>query len=426
MEVVVECIVMLRCVSSCRDGARCARGEAARDGALLCSTVRAQLEDMLSDGQLAEDGFLLKHVQKNKQGYVSLKLLTCLKKIRILTPDWRVTLAAAASSGLLQVNHEATKVRRREPLPRWLLCSPTGKLLLAWNIAGGDAAPRGPEPASLPGTVLQRFSAYGSVTSLCVLYPGGKIPNELQCYVKHHKELGRQVCAVVKFDYLSEVRKAYDGLKAEEAAASGEAMRVVPLGFLLKGHTTKGRASEDNTEGRGSEDNNEGRASEDNNEGRGSEDNTEGRASEDNNEGRAEDTPSQRNPLETSEEEPFAPVKVSDPCQPQRSSDNSRQSPLDQVSASFTSCSGLNPKYRARRFFSGDCDSQSPWVLSRKSAACALNPKVALHRNTPYLMQKVLRQPHGPDGTKGFHSRGKALRREDSNAVLEVSTMKEI
>lgn len=66
---------------SCRDGARCARDEEARDGALLCLTVKAQLEDMLSDGQLAEDGFLLKHVQKNKQGYVSLKLLTCLKKV---------------------------------------------------------------------------------------------------------------------------------------------------------------------------------------------------------------------------------------------------------------------------------------------------------------------------------------------------------
>jgi len=312
-----------------------------------------------------------------------------------------VTLAAAASSGLLQVNDESTKVRRREPLPQWLLCSPTSKLLLAWNIAvkktsEEDAAPRGLEAASLPGTILQRFSPYGSVTSLCILYPGEKIPNELQCYAKHHKELSRQVCAVVKFDYLSEVRKAYNGLKAEETASSGEAMRVVPLGFLSKGHTTEDRASEDNNEDRASEDNN--------------------------NEDRAENAPSQKNPLETSEEEPFAPVKVSDTCQPQRSLDNSRHRPLEQVSASFNSCSGLNQKYRARRFFSGDCDSQSPWVLSRKSAACALNPKVARHRNAPYLMQKVLRQPYGPDGTKGFRSRGKALHHEDSNAVLEVVT----
>ena len=44
--------------------------------------IKAQLEDLFSDSHLAEDGFLLKHVQKNKQGYVSLKLLTCLRKVR--------------------------------------------------------------------------------------------------------------------------------------------------------------------------------------------------------------------------------------------------------------------------------------------------------------------------------------------------------
>lgn len=44
--------------------------------------IKAKLEDLLSDSHLAEDGFLLKHVQKNKQGYVSLKLLTGSKKVR--------------------------------------------------------------------------------------------------------------------------------------------------------------------------------------------------------------------------------------------------------------------------------------------------------------------------------------------------------
>lgn len=46
--------------------------------------IKAHLEEMFSDSYLAEDGFLLKHMQKNKQGYVSLKLLTCLKKVNPL------------------------------------------------------------------------------------------------------------------------------------------------------------------------------------------------------------------------------------------------------------------------------------------------------------------------------------------------------
>uniref|UniRef100_A0A8C3ARA8 Uncharacterized protein n=1 Tax=Cyclopterus lumpus TaxID=8103 RepID=A0A8C3ARA8_CYCLU len=333
------------------DGAQCAQGEEDREGELLCLKIKAQLEDFLSDSHLAEDGFLLKHVQKNKQGYVSLKLLTCLKKIKVLTTNWYMTLAAAESSELLEVNDESTKVRRIEPLPQWLLCSPSSKLLLAWNITmkkttEEDAAPRGPEQPSLSGRILQRFSPHGTITSLCILYPGEKLPKELQCYAKHHKELSQQLCAVVKFDYLSEVRKAYNALKAEETKSNGEGMRVVPLGFQSKHHTTKNEPSEEN------------------------------------NEDQPEDAPSQ--------EEPF----------PHRCLDNS----------SFNSFSGLQREYRGRSFCSGDCDkkySQSPWVLSRKCAASALNPKSARHRNTPYLMQKVLRQPYGPDGTKGFHSRGK-------------------
>lgn len=47
----------------------------------LCLKIQAQLEELFSDSHLAEDGFLLKHIQKDKEGFVSLKLLTCLKKV---------------------------------------------------------------------------------------------------------------------------------------------------------------------------------------------------------------------------------------------------------------------------------------------------------------------------------------------------------
>lgn len=52
------------------------------EGELLCFKIKAQLEDLFSDSHLGEDGFLLKHIQKNKEGYVSLKFLTCLKKVK--------------------------------------------------------------------------------------------------------------------------------------------------------------------------------------------------------------------------------------------------------------------------------------------------------------------------------------------------------
>lgn len=63
---------------SCKDDAQSAPDE----GELLCLKIKAQLEDLFSDSHLAEDAFLLKHMQKNRQGYVSLKLLACLKKVK--------------------------------------------------------------------------------------------------------------------------------------------------------------------------------------------------------------------------------------------------------------------------------------------------------------------------------------------------------
>lgn len=47
----------------------------------LVRRIVAQVEFYLSDENLARDAFLLKHVQKNKMGFVSIKLLTSFKKV---------------------------------------------------------------------------------------------------------------------------------------------------------------------------------------------------------------------------------------------------------------------------------------------------------------------------------------------------------
>ncbi|KAM8850990.1 la-related protein 6-like [Spinachia spinachia] len=360
------------------DCAQSARVEEGREGTLLCMKIKAKLEVLLSDSHLAEDGFLLKHVQKNRQGYVSLKLLTCSKKIKVLTTNWCVTRAAAEDSELLAVNEERTKVRRIEPLPRWLLCSPTSKILLAWNICGRktaeeDGAPEGQGQARLSESILQKFSPHGSVTSLWVLYPGKKLPKELQCYAKRHKELGQHLCAVVKFDHLDEVRKAYKALGAVEKQGNGEGMSVVPLGFQGMRHLTSDEPSGVNTEDK------------------------------------PQHTPSQENPLHASEnpaqEEPPAPLKVSDTRPPQKSS-------LISTSRNRGSFPGWIHRFNMRSWWSGDSNdrnSQSPWVQSRRFPASVLNPRVAESSDAPNVTQRVVRQPRGPGRSEGFHTRGKLL-----------------
>ena len=41
----------------------------------------AQIEHYLSDDNLEHDAFLLKHIRRNKMGFVSVKLLTSFKKV---------------------------------------------------------------------------------------------------------------------------------------------------------------------------------------------------------------------------------------------------------------------------------------------------------------------------------------------------------
>lgn len=67
----------------CRKDTESSQTEEEREGEALLLQIRTHLEEMFSDSHLSEDGFLLKHIQKNKQGYVSLKLLTSLRKVNV-------------------------------------------------------------------------------------------------------------------------------------------------------------------------------------------------------------------------------------------------------------------------------------------------------------------------------------------------------
>ncbi|NXJ81518.1 LARP6 protein, partial [Trogon melanurus] len=100
----------------------------------LVRRIVSQVEFYLSDENLAKDAFLLKHVQKNKMGFVSIKLPTCFKKGSTLWPSRGRCLGVLGLSLLLEVNKEGTKARWRVPISESLLRIPPSKLLLAWEL----------------------------------------------------------------------------------------------------------------------------------------------------------------------------------------------------------------------------------------------------------------------------------------------------
>lgn len=204
---------------SCRDDSRSTQDGEDREGELLCLKIKTHLEDLFSDSHLAENGFLLKHLQRSRQGFVrSLQYIFIwfcvlygvyiptfwIKQAGEMQTKLRLPLFVTDKGADHRLVHDSSRSWVLRPsggewwmhLPEWLLCSPTSKLLFAWNFSEmqteEDRAGRGPEYLSLSERVLQKLSAHGGVSEVWILHPGKELPTELQCYAKRNKELGQR------------------------------------------------------------------------------------------------------------------------------------------------------------------------------------------------------------------------------------------
>ncbi|KAK2510551.1 hypothetical protein Q9233_017631, partial [Columba guinea] len=168
--------------------------------------IVSQVEFYLSDENLAKDAFLLKHVQKNKMGFVRIKLLTSFKK------------AAEA-------NEEGTKVRWRVPIPESRLSIPPSKLLLAWELLPREQDALSLLQKNFLETITSMFSPIGAIASIHILRPGRKLPSDVRKYASHFPELLSRCCSLVEYESLGSARRAL----VELGHPGGQSIRVVPL-----------------------------------------------------------------------------------------------------------------------------------------------------------------------------------------------------
>jgi la-related protein 6 len=151
-----------------------------------------QAEYYFSDENLKRDGFLLKHVKRNKEGFVNLKLLASFKKMRSLSRDYRVIGEALKDSTKLVVNENGLKIRRANLLPKELLDQARVKNLVVSKM---------PDENPSMDYVIAAFPGHkDDVISVRVVKPGKKFPNDLQSHFSRHPELKDQIVAVVEFD----------------------------------------------------------------------------------------------------------------------------------------------------------------------------------------------------------------------------------
>ncbi|KAK0090309.1 hypothetical protein PV325_001540 [Microctonus aethiopoides] len=175
------------------------------DESITCSDemaekIAAQVEFYFSDDNIVKDAFLLKHVKRNKEGYVSLKLISSFKRVKHLSRDWRIVGAALrAKSTKLEVNELGTKLRRRNPLPQYDQTLPS-RTIVATKL---------PIEKLTIESVAELFRQCGEIALIRLLKPGHSVPAEVrQALAKRTELMPDEECAVIEFTDSAAARTA--------------------------------------------------------------------------------------------------------------------------------------------------------------------------------------------------------------------------
>ena len=156
----------------------------------LRERIVKQVEWYFSDENLLKDSFLMKHINRNKQGYVSLKLVASLRKVKALTKDWQAVLVSVRHSSLLALNEEETKIRRIAPAPK-VDYTHVSRTIIITNY---------PESDPTIHDVEKQFGHFGDVTLVRMLHPGRAIPLDVKPRKEQFPFLGKELCILIEYE----------------------------------------------------------------------------------------------------------------------------------------------------------------------------------------------------------------------------------
>ena len=372
----------------------------------LKEKIKTQVEFYMSDENLTKDAFLLKHVRRHKEGYVNLKLITSFKKVKNITKDYRVVAESLKDSEVLVMNAEGTKIRRKQALPPELGERNPGRTVVATNLPL--------EELSIE-KVAEIFSKYGPISVVRIIRNGKNVPPECKQHFVSHPELAKEICAIVEFETMAASARACAELKQ-----NGGEMKVTELhrGSNKSNKTKKDKENQpdtaDSDQVKDSEDEKSGKRRRKKKKDKGvpkrdkrldelvKVSGDEGHTSSSDNENTYASFTSYKKRYSGS----------SDGNSPRLRRANQRPSPAATSSSPTTSpeMRRRNPdaSWRQNPGYSSDGSnpSRSP-VMQRRFTSQGQSPLAANadHKMTQTL--GVLRQPKGPDGTRGFSTAGR-------------------
>ncbi|KFM67005.1 La-related protein 6, partial [Stegodyphus mimosarum] len=177
--------------------------------------IMKMVEFYLSDANILKDPFLLKHVRRNKEGYVSLKLLASFRKVRSLCRNWKAVAHSVKKSQILALNADGTKVRRLTPLP-YHDETVTSRSIIVYGFNSDKPS---------VDSISEMFSSCGDIALVRILRPGGSIPSDIKRFLSKNPDVQAKICALVEFEEHASAKKALESNQSSE-------IKVIPV--LLK------------------------------------------------------------------------------------------------------------------------------------------------------------------------------------------------
>lgn len=184
----------------------------------LVKRIVDQVEFYFSDENIAKDAFLLKHVRRNKEGYVSLKLISSFKRVKHLAKNWRVVAYSLQKSTKLEVNEAKTKLRRVDPLPPFDQTTPS-RTIVVINL---------PMDKPTIENVAEIFREFGEIALIRILRPGSSIPADVRSFANKHPEMNGTTSALIEFDRTESAKLAIDRMNDEYRGGSHD-MKIIEL-----------------------------------------------------------------------------------------------------------------------------------------------------------------------------------------------------
>lgn len=359
--------------------------------------IRGQVEYYMSDQNLSKDAFLLKHVRRHKEGFVNIKLITSFKKVKNLTKDYRVVAESLRDSELLVMNTENTKVRRKKPLPPELGERNPSRTVVATRL---------PMAEPTIEKVAEIFSKFGPIAVVRIVRLGKNVPPECKFHFVSHPELTNQVCAVIEFETMAAAARACSELNQSELTVT-ELVRSTKITKSKKDKENKLDGNDsDKVKDSGAEEKTGKRR-------RKKKKDKSGPKRDKRLDQLVKGSGDEGHTSSSDNENPFTSFSSYRRRYTSGTSDGQSPKPrrANQKGGSVVSSSSpaTSPETRRRTpgySSDGSNPSRSP-VTQRRLAAQGQSPLAANADHKMVQTLGVLRQPRGPDGTKGFSGGGR-------------------